>query len=82
MDTLLDTEFRHQHVEGSVQDANDSSLPDDGTILLGQVRNEYTEVQVSGLLLCKSSTLLLAVDMKILIDVQNLNKSSTYILHC
>ena len=69
MDTLLDTEFRHQNVESSIQDANDSSLPDDGTILLGQVRNEYTEVQMGRLLLCKSSTLLLAVDVKILIGV-------------
>lgn len=65
MDTLLNTEFRHQYVEGGIQDANDSSLPDDRAILLGQVRNEYTEVQMSGLLLCKSGTFPLAVGMKI-----------------
>jgi len=82
MDTLLDTELGHQHIEGSIQDANDSSLPDDGTILLGQVRNEYTEVQVGGLLLCKSSTFLLAIDIKMLVGVQNLNQSSAYMLHC
>lgn len=82
MDTLLDTELGHQHVEGSIQDANDSSLPNDGTVILGQVRNEYTEVQVGRLLLCKSSTFLLAVDIKILIGVRNLNKSRVYMLHC
>ena len=82
MDTLLDTELGHQHIEGSFQDANDSSLSDNGTVLLGQVRDEYTEVQVGGLLLCKSSAFLLAVDIKILVGVQNLNKGSAYMLHC
>jgi len=61
MDTLLDTKFRNQHIEGSVQDADDPSSPNHRTILQGQVRNEYTEVQMGGLLPRKSSTLLLAV---------------------
>lgn len=82
MDTLLDTKFRHQYVEGGIQHADDSSLPDDRTILLGQVRNEYTEVQMSGLLLRKSGTVLLAVDAGVWVGVQLLNKSSTYMLHC
>jgi hypothetical protein len=69
MDTLLDAELRHQYVEGGIQDADDSSLPDDRTILLGQVRNKYTKVQMGGLLLRESSTLLLAVGVGILIDV-------------
>ena len=82
MDALLNTEFRYQHIEGGVQDANDSGLPDDGTIPLGQVRNKYTEIQVGGLLLCKSSTLLLAVDIKMLIGVRNPDEGPTHMLHC
>jgi len=61
MNTLLNTEFRHQYIEGGIQDADDPSLPDDGTILLGQVRNEYTEVQMGRLFLRESSAFLLAV---------------------
>ena len=82
MDALLNPEFRYQYIEGGVQDANDSGLPDDGTIPLGQVRNEYTEIQMGGLLLCKSSTLLLAVYIKILIGVRNQDEGPTHMLHC
>ena len=82
MDTFLDTEFRYQYIESSIQDANDSGLPDDRTVILGQVRNKDTEVQMGRLLLCKSSTLLLAVDMKMLIGVRNPDKGPTHMLHC
>ena len=82
MDTLFDTELRHQHIEGSIQDADDSSLPHDRTILLGQVRNEHAEVQMGGLFLRKSSTVLLAVYVGISVLVRNLDEGSPYMLHC
>ena len=65
VNALLDTEFRYQYIEGSIQDADDSSLPDDWTIPLSQIRNENTEVQMGGLLLCKSGAFLLAVNEEI-----------------
>jgi hypothetical protein len=82
MDALLDTELGHQHIEGSIQDTNDSSSPHDRTVFLGQIRNEHTQVQVGRLLLCESSTLLLAVRVRISVSVQNLGKDSSYMLHC
>ena len=82
MDTLLDTELGHQHIKGSIQDTDDSSLSHYRTILLGQVRNKYAEVQMSRLLLRKSSTLLLAVRVKISVSIQKMNEDSPYILHC
>lgn len=72
MDTFLDTEFGHQHVEGSVQDPDNSSLSDNGTILVGQVRDEHGEIQMGGLLLREPSTLLLTVGVRVLGTVQNL----------
>jgi len=82
MDTLLDAKFRHQYIEGSVQDADDPSSPNNRTVLQGQVRNEYTEVQMGGLLPRKSGTLLLAVGVEMLVGVQNLDNGSTHMLHC
>jgi hypothetical protein len=82
MDTFLNTEFRHQHVECSIQDTNDSSLPNDRTVLLGQVRNECTEVQMGGLFLGKSSAVVLAVEVEMLGSVRNLDGGSPYMLHC
>jgi len=51
MNALLNTEFRHQYIEGRIQDPDDLSLPNDGTIPVGQVRDEYGEVQMGRLLL-------------------------------
>ena len=69
MNALLNTEFRHQYIEGRIQDADDPSLPNDRTILLGQVRNEHAEVQMGRLLLRKSGAFLLAVGGEILANV-------------
>ena len=65
MNALLDTKIRHQYIEGSIQDADNPSLSNDGTVTLCQVRNEHTEVQMGRLLLRKSCAILLAVDVKI-----------------
>jgi hypothetical protein len=69
MDTFLDTELGHQHIKGSIQDADNSSLPNNRTILLGQVRDEYTEVQMSRLLLRKPSAFPLADGVEILAGI-------------
>jgi len=82
MNTLLDTEFRHQYIESGIQDADHSSLPNDGPILVGQVRNEYAKVQMGRLLLRESSAFLLAVGAEASVSVLNPDKTSTYMLHC
>ena len=69
MNALLNTEFRHQYIEGRIQDADDPSLPNDRTVLLGQVRNEHAEVQMGRLLLRKSGAFFLAVGGEILANI-------------
>lgn len=82
MDPLLDTELGYQHIEGSIQDANDSSLSHDRAVLLGQVRNKHAEVQMSRLFLRKPSTLPLAIEVKMLVSAKNLDEDFPYMLHC
>ena len=60
MHTLLDAELRNINIERSIEDANDLSLTHDRTIALSQIGNQQAKEQMSGLLLCEFSRILLA----------------------
>ena len=61
VDSLLDTEFRHKHIKGSVQDADDLGLPDDRAVALREVRDQDAKIQVRRLLLSELSRIALTV---------------------
>ncbi len=46
MDSLFDTEFRHKHVEGCIQNADDDGGANDWAVTLRQIGNEDTKVQM------------------------------------
>ena len=53
MNTLLDTKFRHKHIEGSIKYTDNSGLTNNRSIALCEVRNKDAQIQVSGLLFCQ-----------------------------
>jgi hypothetical protein len=55
VNALLNSELRHKNVEGGIQNPNYLGLANDRTVSLGEIRDQHTQEQVSGLLLRENS---------------------------
>jgi hypothetical protein len=53
----------HHNIESAIEDADDFGITNDGSVLLGQIVNEVTEMQMSGLFLSNLSSIPLCIAM-------------------